>query len=63
MMAVPHIGFILAAYGLTAVVMVGMAAKVVMDGRVLRRALDRLDPRRDALATSGLAGEKRNRPR
>lgn len=62
MMAVPHIGFILAAYAVTAVAMVGMVATVVMDGRALRRALDRLDPRRGAAATSGRTGE-RNRPR
>ena len=46
MMAVPHIGFILAAYALTAAAMAGMVVSVVMDGRALRRALDRLDPRR-----------------
>ena len=63
MMAVPHVGFILAAYALTAVAMVGMVATVVMDGRGLRRALDRLDPRRSAAATSGSTGETRNRPR
>ena len=63
MMAVPHIGFILAAYGLTAVAMAGMVATVLMDGRALRRALDRLDPRRGAVATQGRAGETRNLPR
>ena len=63
MMAVPHIGFILAAYALTAVTMVGMVATIVMDGRSVRRALDRLDPRRGAATTSGRAGETRNRPR
>lgn len=63
MMAVPHIGFILTAYALTAVAMVGMVATIVMDGRSVRRALDRLDPRRGAAATSGRSGETRNRPR
>ncbi len=63
MMAVPHIGFILAAYGLTALAMVGMVATVVMDGRALRRALDRLDPRRGASATSAGTGATRIRPR
>ncbi len=52
MMAVPHIGFILAAYGLTGLAMIGMVAKVVTDGRALRRALDRLDARRGSSATS-----------
>ena len=62
MMAVPHIGFILAAYALTAAAMAGMVVSVVIDGRALRRALDRLDPRRGAAATSGRPGETRNRP-
>ncbi len=60
MMAVPHIGFILAAYALTAVTMVGMVMTIVVDGRALRRALDRLDPRRGAVATTGRAGETRD---
>ncbi len=63
MMAVPHIGFILAAYGLTAAAMVGMVATVLMDGRALKRALDRLDPRRSAPAIRGRAGETRDRLR
>ena len=63
MMAVPHIGFILTAYGLTAVAMAGMVATVLMDGLALRRALDRLDPRRAAAATSDRTGPTRNRPR
>ncbi len=45
MMAIPHIGFILAAYGVTAVVLVGLVAGVLRDGQVLRRALDRLEAR------------------
>lgn len=61
-MAVPHIGFILAAYALTAVTMVGMVITIVTDGRALRRALDRLDPRRGAVATTGRVGETRDRP-
>ena len=61
MMAVPHIGFILAAYALTALVMIAMAAMVVTDGRALRRALDRLDPRRDPAAPR--AGGTRSRSR
>ena len=63
MMAVPHIGFILAAYAVTAVALVGLGARVVVDGRALRRALDRLDPRRGAVATQARAGETRNLPR
>ena len=60
MMEVPHIGFILAAYAVTAVALVSMVATVVVDGRGLRRALDRLDPRRGAPA---VPGETRTRPR
>ena len=60
-MAVPHIGFILAAYALTAVTMVGMVATVLIDGRALRRALDRLDPRRGGAPTRNRSDETRGR--
>ena len=63
MMEVPHIGFILAAYAVTGVAMVGMVAMVVMDGRSLRRDLDRLDPRRGAPAAPGRIVETRIQPR
>jgi len=45
MMAVPHIDFILAAYSATAVVLVGTAAAVLLDGRALKRSLARLETR------------------
>ncbi len=45
MMAVPHIDFILAAYASTAVVLVGTAAAVLLDGRALKRSLARLETR------------------
>ena len=63
MMAVPHIGFILAAYALTALAMAGMVATVVMDGRALRRALDRLGPGRGRVVPSARALETRSRSR
>jgi heme exporter protein D len=44
-MAVPHIGFILAAYAVTAFVLLGLGAAVLLDGRGLRRALAGLEAR------------------
>ena len=43
MMAVPHIGFILAAYLVTAAVVGGAAVAVLLDRRALTRALRRLE--------------------
>ncbi len=47
---VPHLGFIVAAYAVTAAVLVAMTAAVILDGRAQRRLLARLEgrgPRRD----------------
>jgi heme exporter protein CcmD len=41
--AVPHIGFIVAAYGVTALVLAVMVAAVLLDGRAQARLLARLD--------------------
>ncbi len=43
---IPHIGFILAAYGITAIVLVGMVAAVLIDGRNQARLLAKLEARR-----------------
>ena len=51
MMQIPHIGFIVSAYVITTVVMLGMVAAVVIDGRNLTRTLARLDPRRSPATT------------
>ncbi len=45
MTAIPHIGFIAAAYGVTALVVGGAALAVLLDRRALRRSLDRLERR------------------
>jgi heme exporter protein D len=45
MMDIPHIGFILAAYAVTAVVMGGAVAAVLLDRRALLRGLARLEAR------------------
>ncbi len=45
MMAIPHIGFILAAYGVTAVTMGGLVATVLLDRHALKRDLARLETR------------------
>ena len=42
-MAVPHIGFIVAAYAVTVLVVGGAAAAVLIDRWALRRALERLE--------------------
>ena len=42
-MTVPHIGFIVAAYAVTALVVGGAVAAVLIDRRALRRALERLE--------------------
>ena len=39
----PHLGFIVAAYSLTTVVLIGLVAAIVLDGRAQRRALARLE--------------------
>ena len=41
----PHTGFILAAYVISAVVIVSMIAMIVSDGRALRRSLSRFGTR------------------
>jgi len=41
----PHGGFILAAYLVTAVVLVGLAVWIILDGRTQRRRLADLDAR------------------
>ncbi len=45
MMSVPHIGFIVAAYAVTTVVVGGLVVAALLDGRALRRALKALDAR------------------
>ena len=50
MIEIPHIGFIVAAYAVTTLVLVGAAVAILLDGRALRRALarmERLDGRKD----------------
>jgi heme exporter protein D len=42
---VTHAGFILAAYLVTALVLAGLVAWIVMDGRALRRRLAELEAR------------------
>ena len=53
MTEVPHLGFILAAYSVTALVLGGTALAVLMDGRALRRQLARLERGRSALGGAG----------
>ena len=43
MTAIPHVGFIVAAYAVTVLVMGGMVAAVLLDRRALRRALAGLE--------------------
>jgi heme exporter protein CcmD len=45
MMDIPHIGFILAAYAVTAAVVGGAVAAVLLDRRALLRSLERLEAR------------------
>ena len=40
-----HFGFILAAYAVTVVVVLGMIGAIVLDHRALRRALEKFGPR------------------
>ena len=42
-MSDPHIGFIVAAYSLTAFVLIGLVTATILDGRTQRRALARLE--------------------
>ena len=46
MMDIPHIGFILAAYSLAALVVLVMIASILMDYRALSAALARLEAAR-----------------
>lgn len=46
MSEVQHLGFIVAAYAVTAMVLSGMVAAVLLDGRAQRRLLARLEDRR-----------------
>jgi heme exporter protein CcmD len=39
----PHIGFVVAAYAIAAIVLVGMVVAVLADYRALRKALRRLE--------------------
>lgn len=41
----PHAGFILAAYGAVAVVLIGLTLSIVRDHRAQKRALDALEQR------------------
>jgi heme exporter protein CcmD len=41
----PHFGFILAAYGVSVLVVLGMIGAIILDHRALRRALDKVGPR------------------
>ena len=45
MSAVPHLGFIVAAYALTTLVVGGLLVAALLDRRALRRALAALDAR------------------
>ncbi len=45
MTSIPHIGFILAAYGATAATVGGLVAAVLLDRRSLKRDLARLETR------------------
>ncbi len=54
MSAIPHLGFIIAAYALTALVVFGMIAAIWTDHRRLNRALAALD---EARAGRGSAGD------
>lgn len=47
MSAIPHLGFIVAAYGLAAAVLGGTAVILVLDQRRQKRLLDRFGPRGD----------------
>lgn len=42
-----HAGFILAAYGVTALVFAGLVLRAILDGRAQRRALGRLGAERE----------------
>jgi heme exporter protein CcmD len=46
MTAVPHLGFIVAAYALSGLVVVAMIASILMDYRALKAALARLEAAR-----------------
>ena len=48
MSEIPHLGFIVAAYAVTAVVMLAMILFVVLDGRAQRRLLAKLESRSGA---------------
>jgi heme exporter protein CcmD len=45
-----HIGFVVAAYGVAAIVLIGMIVAVVVDYRAQRQALRRLEGRDDGIA-------------
>jgi heme exporter protein CcmD len=47
MTAAPHIGFVIAAYAIAAIVLVGMTIAVVVDYRTQKKALERLEGRRE----------------
>ncbi len=56
MSSIPHIGFIVAAYGVTVVVLGATIAALVLDGRTQQRMLARLEAR-----TSRRAGTDRGK--
>ena len=45
MTGTPHLGFILAAYGVTALVLVATTLAILLDGRAQKRMLARIDHR------------------
>ncbi|HEX4767605.1 MAG TPA: heme exporter protein CcmD [Lichenihabitans sp.] len=45
MSGIPHLGFIVAAYAVTTLVMLAMIIAVVLDGRAQRRLLAKLEAR------------------
>ena len=45
MMAFPHVGYILAAYGATVVILGGTIAAILVDRRTLTRSLAKLESR------------------
>ena len=52
MTAIPHLGFIVAAYAVTMLVLVGAAGAILLDGRALRRDLARMEARTGRRRTS-----------
>ncbi len=57
MMSDPHIGFVIAAYAVAAIVLLGMVGSVVLDGRRLSAHLD--EATRALEAARGAKGRRR----